>query len=291
MGRTAVVVPFALLALSGAAGTSSAAPSRGPELTVPADLTVEAEAPNGADVSFTTSAVGRENQPLPVTCSPASGATFPLGQTTVTCTAQDRPDEVTTKSFRVTVADRTPPHLVVPATLSVRTTSPKGAAVSFRASATDLVDGQLAPVCAPQSASLFPVGLTTVECAATDRRQNVARASFTVKVSLARRARQARQAALFSPVAGAVVAAPPLLRWRAVLRASYYNIQVYRNGHRILSFWPSRPRFQLHDSWAYHGRRMILTSGSYVWLVWPGFGDLARANYGRLLGRSTFRVQ
>ena len=288
MSRAAVVVPLALLALTGAAGKSSAATTREPELTVPADMTVEAEAPTGAAVSFTASAVGRENQSLSVACNPASGSTFPLGQTTVTCTAQDRPDEVATKSFRVTVADRTPPRLVVPGTLRARTTNRKGAVVKFRASATDLVDGRLAPFCSPQSGSLFPVGGTTVECTATDRRQNIARASFTVKVSLSRRA---RQAALYSPVAGSVVAGPPLLRWRAVPRATYYNIQVYRDGHRILSFWPSRPRFQLHDSWAYHGRRMILTSGSYVWLVWPGFGDLARANYGRLLGRSTFRVQ
>jgi hypothetical protein len=288
MSRAAVLAPLALLALTGAAGTSSAAPTREPDLTVPEDMTVEAQAPNGASVSFTASATGRDNQSLPVFCAPASGSSFQLGQTTVTCTAQDRPDEIATKSFRITVVDRTAPRLVVPASVRVRTANRKGAVVRFRVSATDLVDGQLAAQCAPRSASLFPVGVTTVECTATDRRRNVARASFTVKVLLSRRV---RQAALYSPAAGAVVAAPPLLRWRAVPRATYYNIQVYRDGHRILSFWPSRPRLQLHDSWTYHGRRMILTSGSYVWLVWPGFGDLARAQYGGLLGRSTFRVQ
>lgn len=108
MSRAAVVAPLALLALAGGAGTSSAAPTREPELTIPADMTVEAEAATGTGVSFTASAVGRENQSLPVTCSPASGSRFALGQTTVTCTAQDRPDEVTTKSFRITVVDRTP---------------------------------------------------------------------------------------------------------------------------------------------------------------------------------------
>ena len=120
MNRTALVVPVALLALTGAAGTSSAAPTREPALTVPADMTVEAEAATGAGVSFKVSAVGRENQTLPVTCSPASGSNFPLGQTTVTCTAQDRPDEVTSKSFRITVADRTSPRLVVPASVTAR---------------------------------------------------------------------------------------------------------------------------------------------------------------------------
>ena len=36
---------------------------------------------------------------------------------------------------------------------------------------------------------------------------------------------------------------------------------------------------------------MVLSPAKYVWFVWPGFGDLARASYGGLLGRSTFRVQ
>ena len=60
MSRAAVTVPLALLALTGAAGTSLAAPTREPDLVVPADMTVEAQAPSGANVSFTASATGRE---------------------------------------------------------------------------------------------------------------------------------------------------------------------------------------------------------------------------------------
>src|SRR5262249_26095418 len=238
MIRAAVAVPLAVLALTGAAGTSSAAPTRDPVLVVPADITAEAQAPSGAPVSFTVSGTGRENQALTVTCDPASGSSFALGPTTVTCTAQDRPDEIVTKSFGITVLDRTAPRLVVPARIQARTTSKRGAIVQFQASATDLVDGTLAPQCSPQAGSLFLLGVTTVQCTATDRRQNVARGSFTVEVSPSKRA---RQEALYSPAAGSVLTAPPLLRWRAVRRAGYYNVQVYRNGHRILSFWPSRP--------------------------------------------------
>ena len=288
MSRAAVLAPLALLALTGAAGTSSAAPTREPALTVPADMTVEADAPAGAGVSFTVSAVGRENQTLPVACSPASGSKFPLGQTTVTCTAQDRPDEVTSKSFRITVADRTSPRLVVPASVKARTSSKKGALVKFTASATDVVDGAIVPVCAPASSTLFRVGATRVDCTASDRGQNVARASFIVSVKLVRKA---RQAALFSPAAGEVVSTAPRLAWRRAPNASYYNVQLFRGGHQILSAWPSRPGLQLHDAWTHHGQRMVLSPGRYVWFVWPGFGPLARAQYGALLGRSTFRVQ
>ena len=131
-------------------------------------MTVEAEAATGASVSFTVSAVGRENQTLPVTCS-RPGSRFPLGQTTVTCTAQDRPDEIVTKTFRITVVDRTAPRLVVPASVKVRTANKKGAVVKFAVSATDLVDGTLVPTCSPTSSTLFRIGATRVECTATDR--------------------------------------------------------------------------------------------------------------------------
>jgi HYR domain len=288
MSRTAVLVPLTLLAVSAAAGHSSAAPTREPTLIVPADMTVEAQSPTGAAVPFTVSATGRENQSLPVTCSPASGASFPLGQTTVTCTAQDRPDEIVTRSFRITVIDRTAPRLVVPASVKARTANRKGAVVRFRVSATDLVDTAILPVCSPASSTLFRVGVTRVDCTATDRGQNVARASFTVSVKLVRKTRQVGR---FSPGAGQVVSTAPLLSWPRTPRATYYNVQIFRGGHQILSAWPSRPRFQLRDAWTHHGQRMLLSPGTYVWFVWPGFGDLARAQYGALLGRSTFRVQ
>ena len=42
------------------------------------------------------------------------------------------------------------------------------------------------------------------------------------------------------PLAGARVSAPPMLRWRAVPKAKFYNAQVYRNGRKILSLWPQR---------------------------------------------------
>jgi hypothetical protein len=287
MGRTAFVAPFVLLALAGIAGTSSAALTREPELVVPADLTVEAQGPSGATVTFSASARGRDNASLPVDCRPASGTRFPLGKTTVTCTAQDRPDEIAIRSFRVAVVDRTAPKLIVPADIRVRTKNRKGAAVTFRASAIDLVDGQVVPVCSPRSSTLFRIGTTRVVCTATDRAENLGSASFTVTVS---RSRRTRQAALYSPAAGDVLSTPPLLAWRRVPRATYYNIQLFRNGNKILSAWPSRPRLQLHHRWIHRGRRMNLTPGTYVWFIWPGFGDLARAQYGPRLGRSTFRM-
>jgi hypothetical protein len=92
---------------------------------------------------------------------------------------------------------------------------------------------------------------------------------------------------LISPVPGAKVTSPPRLAWLPLKRASYYNVQLIR-GKRILSTWPTRANFKLPRSWVYKGRRYRLTAGVYRWYVWPGFGKLAQANYGALLGGSSF---
>ncbi len=52
----------------------------------------------------------------------------------------------------------------------------------FLASATDVVDGPLTPVCNPASGSLFPIGTTRVTCSAADSHQNAA--SATIKVTV-----------------------------------------------------------------------------------------------------------
>jgi HYR domain len=55
-------------------------------------------------------------------------------------------------------------------------------AVTYTASATDLVDGSVAVTCTPPSGSTFAAGTTTVSCSASDSRGNNAAGSFTVTV-------------------------------------------------------------------------------------------------------------
>ena len=98
---------------------------------------------------------------------------------------------------------------------------------------------------------------------------------------------------LIAPSAGAVIMAgrPPLLRWTSVRGARYYNVQqLTRNRHKILSAWPSRPRYRLKPRWNYRARQRRLAPGRYHWAVWPGFGPRSRADYGRRIGPSTFEV-
>ena len=82
-----------------------------------------------------------------------------------------------------------------------------------------------------------------------------------------------------------------MLAWTASAGASYYNVQLFRNGAKVLSTWPVRAQFKLPRAWTFAGRHYQLQRGSYKWYVWPGIGPRAKARYGKLLGGSTFTVR
>ncbi len=96
--------------------------------------------------------------------------------------------------------------------------------------------------------------------------------------------------ALLAPPDAARVKTPPLLRWRKVDRATYYNVQLFRGTAKVRSIWPRTTSLRLVKRWKYRGRSYSLTGGLYRWYVWPGFGLRSAARYGPLLGQSTFRV-
>jgi hypothetical protein len=93
------------------------------------------------------------------------------------------------------------------------------------------------------------------------------------------------------PYVGSVVSSPPLLTWKKVKRASYYNVQLYLGRTKVLSTWPRKPSLQLPQTWHYRGKSYTLVPGHYRWYVWPGFGLLSSHRYGDRLGRSSFRVR
>jgi hypothetical protein len=94
---------------------------------------------------------------------------------------------------------------------------------------------------------------------------------------------------LLLPTNGAQLREPPMLVWKRVPKARYYNVQLVRDG-KVLSRWPRVPRLQLHRSWKFEGRRFRLIPGKYCWYVWPGFGPRAERNYGERLGESCFSL-
>jgi hypothetical protein len=64
-------------------------------------------------VNFTATATDNCTVPPTVVCTPASGSSFPLGTTTVTCTATDVSQLMSTCSFTVTVVQSTFTHCCV----------------------------------------------------------------------------------------------------------------------------------------------------------------------------------
>lgn len=96
---------------------------------------------------------------------------------------------------------------------------------------------------------------------------------------------------LRSPRLGAVVHVPPRLVWAGVRGASFYNVQLYREGRKILSAWPKAPRLALRGRWSYAGRSFRLKKGAYSWFVWPAFGSRKESRYGHPLGWSAFTVR
>jgi hypothetical protein len=156
-----------------------------PELTLPSGaLSAEATSASGAAVSYTASATDAFDGVVDVTCLPGSGSTFPLGATTVSCSAADRAGNVATGSFGVHVVDTTPPNMPDLPDVIGEATSPTGANVTWPvAYADDLVDGSVLVQCAPPSGSHFALDVTaTVECGATDAAGNTATDAFTVFV-------------------------------------------------------------------------------------------------------------
>ena len=118
-----------------------------------------------------------------MTCSPASGGFFPLGVTTVTCSAVDAAGNSGSNTFTVEVQDQTKPVVTVPADITAEATSAAGATVTWiGVSAVDDVSGPVTATCDETSGSVFPLGPTTVTCTAQDAAGNVGENSFTVTV-------------------------------------------------------------------------------------------------------------
>jgi hypothetical protein len=82
------------------------------------------------------------------------------------------------------------------------------------------------------------------------------------------------------PLTGSVLHTVPLLSWKAKEGSAYYNLQLFRNGKRVLVVWPSRPSYQIPAG--------ALTPGNYVWYVWPALRRGGAApTFASLNGRAT----
>jgi hypothetical protein len=155
-----------------------------PTITTPAPMTVNATSAGGATVSYAVTVTDDRDAEPSLSCTPASGTVFPVGLTTVECTAQDAAGNTSTASFTVRVVDLDTgvPTITTPAAVVVNATSPSGAVVTYSATATDTHDPNPSLTCSPASGATFPIGTTTVRCNAQDASGNTSSKTFTVKV-------------------------------------------------------------------------------------------------------------
>ena len=75
-----------------------------PLITVPEDMLVTIECGENVAVNFTVTAFDSIDGPRAVSCLPESGQLFPVGDTTVTCSASDHSGNTANNSFLVSVA-------------------------------------------------------------------------------------------------------------------------------------------------------------------------------------------
>jgi len=175
-------ISFGILSVSSpGVGTPPLTP---PLLTLPANITTSESSPRaGRAVTYVAIASDLLDGVVGVSCAPASGSTFAVGTTTVTCSAHDAHANSASGSFSVTVTtDRRAPRITDPGRIVAEATGQAGAVVIYAASALDAHDGVVPAVCVPASGSTFTLGRTTVTCTATDASGNVATDDFPVTV-------------------------------------------------------------------------------------------------------------
>ncbi|HYW74427.1 MAG TPA: FG-GAP-like repeat-containing protein [Pyrinomonadaceae bacterium] len=142
------------------------------------DLQVAATEPSGAVVNYNSiDGVASVNFSIP------SGSHFPIGTSHVTYTVTELCGNTVNGSFNVTVVDE-PPVLTVPGDIPDSSSTSAGRVVTYVASATDTVSGNLPVNCNHPSGTTFPIGQTVVTCTATDSAGNATTRSFTVFMSL-----------------------------------------------------------------------------------------------------------
>jgi hypothetical protein len=143
--------------------------TQNPSVTCPNDKTFTTTGNNDpcGVVTYTTP-TGSDNCAVQsVVCNPPSGTCFPVGMTTVTCTATDTSNNTGQCTFKVTVQNpvQNPCTITCPPNQTANTgpgATQCCAVVNYPAPTTTGSCGTV--MCSPASGSCFPVGATTVTC-------------------------------------------------------------------------------------------------------------------------------
>lgn len=284
--------------------------------SVPGPITVTTSG-TGAVVTYSVTATDDSGNPPVVICTPNSGSTFPVGTTTVQCTASDGTNSASA-SFDVIVvfvatAPPAPPPVPPPGTTTPISPTPSAAVppnvqglkaeggdgrVRLTWQTPDGVDHVIVTRSLTSGAETTVVYTGSGEVFTDLDVTNDVEYRYVV-VSVNAKGNQSagvaavarpKRSLLTSPKDGARLRKAPKLKWLKNSEANYYNVQLFRGRAKILSIWPVRPTVALKANWKYRGRTYKLAPGVYRWYVWPGFGPRSAVVYGDMLGFRTFQI-
>ena len=172
-----------IAAIFNAGPSGKCTPSNQPPVAKCQDVTVVAGTNCTANVSTNDVDNGSfDPDGDPITLSLSPPGPYSIGTNTVTLTVTDNHGASNSCTSTVTVLDNTPPTIHCPSNITTNTDLGKcSAVVSFAVTATDCQTNTL--TCDHPSGSVFPVGMTTVNCTATDKSHNTNTCSFTVTVT------------------------------------------------------------------------------------------------------------
>lgn len=126
----------------------------------------------------------------PITLALAPDGPYPVGTNAVTLTVTKTNGLTATCTSTVIVIDVEPPLLTCPTNVTAEFQDEHGATVTYTVAANDGCQGPVVPGVVPPSGSLFPIGITTISCTATDSVGNIGSCAFPVTVLGARGVKQ-----------------------------------------------------------------------------------------------------
>lgn len=164
------------------AEVSGVTPGGAPTIICPAP---SATSPDGKSVSITFSpTVAGGTAPVTSSCTPSSGSLFPVGSTSLKCTATDAGQRSASCASTVVVTSTAPAlGISCPAPTTATLLSGTSVRVDYPAPTTT---GGVLPVtttCTPASGGNFAVGTTSVLCTATDASAKTAQCQTSVTVT------------------------------------------------------------------------------------------------------------
>jgi hypothetical protein len=138
--------------------------------------------PDATESKFAASERAAFGIGVPVDCVPASGSAFPIGDTTVNCSASDPGGNTATASFVVRVSDREDPIIATIANQTIVVPDVTTYGIEFEVPTATDNSGDVTVVCDPASGAVLGGGTKPVLCTATDSSGNTASRSFNVIV-------------------------------------------------------------------------------------------------------------